>query len=273
MLITKEVYDAYDEQRKLYKTIGFFQPGEEQKNIMDIVSDTIKKQDILPLEETMMFYEAFHYALLSVKKLNPKYEKKIIKMNHEKFDDLDENEFETIITYKKGIKNLKGNVKRIEVPANLDAIAPIWLGHEYMHALKDTNVYEYCLKEISSEVIPFFYELLTVNEQFPKIKEDWKRKRLGMLSYDNDYYKEAKKRKNEDPDVYNFIKENYGQYLSSYYYALNLYHLYKKYPEEVLKDVNEVLQHKKTTVQLLYKYDIRKSKENTKIYMLEHENL
>lgn len=272
-LITDECIETSEEKMLFHRLFGFLIPDDEQHEIMDIVSDTINDCPLIEKEGNISIEQAAPIALETMGKFDKKYVKKLLKITYREYDDLKPDSYITKIVFKKRFNKIKGCVDEIGIPQKISMTSPIWLGHEYMHALKDTEVKEYLLKDISSEVIPFFYELVMANEEFPKLKEEWKSKRLGMLSYDNEYYKEAKKRREENPDAFDKIKDANGQYLSSYYYALNLYHIYKKYPKEVLKEVNEVLKHKKNTIELLKEFDIKKSTNNTNIYILEHENL
>ncbi|MBO6145765.1 MAG: hypothetical protein J6O62_03110 [Bacilli bacterium] len=275
--ITKEILDYYDSKRKLTESLGFKKSTDEQREAMDIVSNTLKKIDITETDETISLDNSTSKALESLSLFDKKYINKICKFEYMQLDDLPEDEYTTRIAFRqlKG-KVLKhsGKVFNIEIPQKITTISPIWLGHEYIHALKETNYKEYILKNRTSEILTFFYEFLIVEKCFPKLHDLWKQKRLSFLNYDNVYYKEAKKRKNENPKTFEYIQDTYGQYLSSYYYALNLYYLYKQNPKEILKYIKKVLDHKMTTEDLINRLDISQVNRNSNnVYILGHERL
>ena len=52
-----------------------------------------------------------------------------------------------------------GEVQYFQVPKYLDVSSSVFLSHEFIHGLKETNYEEFILKATLSDVIPIFYEL------------------------------------------------------------------------------------------------------------------
>jgi hypothetical protein len=142
-----------------------------------------------------------------------------------------------------------------KVPYVFDRESPIFLGHEYHHALKDTNKEEYNLMMRYADVIPIFYELVTADSKPKDIKANLLRARINMLNLDKRKYRLYR----ELPRGYivvDFKTSKSGQYLNSYYYALALFRVYKEKPGIVLGLVSKVLKHEITTIEMLMVLDL-----------------
>lgn len=145
-----------------------------------------------------------------------------------------------------------GIVKHYKVPQKPDVMASFYLGHEHIHALKETNYDEYIDGQIFGDVIPIFYELL-MGDNFKGLQKEIFKFRISSLKEDKVCYDNAllKMNKKDDKDLYKVIATRSGQYLNSFYYAVLLYNLYKRSPKMILELVNNVLRHEITTREML----------------------
>lgn len=273
--INKEELNLFKLELLKRQIYGYLNPSENEIEIMDFVSDTLNETNNLKKLELMDKDTAIEQGILSLVVFNKKYINKVKKIIFMTYDDLQLNDLRTIISFNilsnPKIKN--GNVVEIKVPNDTIELSPIWIGHELVHALKDTNFNEYILKDISSETLPIFYEILVSHTIFKDMHDNWKENRLSFLENHKNIYKQLEDQSKID-EQYEITRYSYGQYLTSYYYALNLFHIYKENPKLVTKYINKVLNHKKTTLDLLNELDIYKiNKEHVNIYKLEHSKL
>lgn len=165
--------------------------------------------------------------------------------------------FNTDIRYGRFEKNVvdtsNGYVDVIRTPRILDENAFIFLGHELIHAIKDTNYPEFQLLLTLGEVIPNFYEFI-IAENIPEISRNYWNCRLEIIKNCIEEYKAISadlSRSLFDKNILRYLLSNKGVYLNSFYYALVLYNLYKIYPDWVMKNVLRVLNHEITTKDLL----------------------
>lgn len=250
---------------------GYLTPTDNEVKIMDLVANTVKKETPLNNLEERNFKEEFEKGMLSLVVFNKRFINKVNEIPFITYDDLDENDLRTIISFNimSKFRRLKGKNKEVKIPNKINELFKVWVGHELVHCLKDTNYHEYVLKDIASETLPIFYEMLITHTLFEDVHDKWKNYRLSFLSDHIDVYQGLEKN-----DEYEILKNSYGQYLTSYYYALNIYHLYKEDPIKMTKYINKVLTNKKTTLDLLKEFNIYEiNKEHVNIYKLEHSKL
>ncbi len=159
-----------------------------------------------------------------------------------------------------------GTIAHYKVPQRPDIMAPLHIGHEHIHALKETNYEEYIDGQILGDVIPIFYELL-MSDKYEEMKKLIMSFRLASLKADKKHYDNAinQMKKKELKDLYRVIATRSGQYLNSFYYSLLLYNLYKSEPKKVLELVNKVLNHEMTTRGMLEELGILYS-EKTQVF-------
>lgn len=146
-----------------------------------------------------------------------------------------------------------GKVDHYKVPKNPDIMASFHLGHEHIHALKETNYSEYVDGFVIGDVITMLYEFIMA-DTYPEMKSEIYRFRLSSLKEDYKHYENAvaqMKKSKADKDLYKIIATRSGQYLNSYYYASILFNMYKSSPLLVLDAVNSVLRHEMTTRDML----------------------
>ena len=270
--MTEQQKQAINNEMMLAKKFNFLEPDDHEYRIMELVSDILKDSDCdndkleenhkNPFEEALaMFVQLDKSYYNRIKDIDYKY---MIKSN------LDESDYVTQI----GFNGNKGFVDSILLPDSITILSKMWLSHEYVHALKETNINEFVQKNISSDTLPIFYEIILANSKFSDIYEKWKQKRMILLTINKKNYKYGKDNLANNYDLYNYIVNSYGQYLVSYFYALNLYSLFKEDPKTILKNFNAVLKHKMTTNQLVKKLDIYNiNKKNINTFIYEHENL
>lgn len=167
-----------------------------------------------------------------------------------------------------------GIVTKYSVPVNPDLMAPLHMGHEHIHALKDTNYDEYIDAQVFGDVIPMLYELIMA-DTYPENKKDILRFRLSYLKEDCKRYENASSKmlmSKADKDLYKILATKSGQYLNSYYYAMILFNMYKKDPKFILEKVNEVLNHHITTRKMLEILGLLHL-DNNDIYDIELDNV
>ena len=170
----------------------------------------------------------------------------------------DPREYSCLIVYETlpGSKKIDRNnvaLSNFRTPINIDILGSFYLGHEFVHSLKDTNYDEYMDTHIFGDTIPIFYEML-MGDKYPMFRNSIYRYRLETLKVEGANYERAiKNMKKGDryKDSYKVKATMAGQHLNSYYYATLLFNEYKSNPEMVLELVNKVLHHELTTRQLL----------------------
>jgi len=269
----KEELEKFEFDMYKHRLNGFKLPTENEYRIMNITSKSLKdipKQ--VKSDNNTKIDNAIEQGILSMSIFSKSYINKLKNVVFLTYNDLTENSFNTLID----MHNQKLYVKEIMIPKKINDVAPIWIGHECIHSLKDINYNEYIEKDIASEVIPLFYEILVSKTIFKDLHDIWKYERMNTLLEDKKYYEIGKNNidDKEDRNTYSYIMDSYGQYLTSYYYALNLFSLYKRNPKVVAKYINKVLKHKKTTLELLKELNIYKiNKKHVNTYILEHKNL
>jgi len=160
------------------------------------------------------------------------------------------------------VDETSGRVDHFKIPKQIDAtVGDIFLTHEFLHGLKETNYQEYVNINLA-DVIPLFYELITADNNV-KIQKDLLNIRIALLKANRNGYMVAsnniKKSKN-DKDLYKIEQTFTGEYLNSFYYALILYNMYKNNSGLVLNAVSRVLKHEITTLNMLVELGIYGSK-------------
>ena len=146
-----------------------------------------------------------------------------------------------------------GKVDHYKVPVKPDIMASFHLGHEHIHALKETNYDEYIDAFIIGDVITMLYEFIMA-DTYSEMKSEIYRFRLSSLKEDYKHYENAiscMQKCKDDKDIYKVIATRSGQYLNSYYYASILFNMYKSNPRLILDLVNKVLKHEITTREML----------------------
>ena len=159
--------------------------------------------------------------------------------------------FETVIPN-------SGSIYQYDIPRKLYLSDITPFSHELCHSLKDTNYKEYVNIYNTGEVIPMFYDLISI-ENTDNIKKRNLQIRmhysyLNKLEFltiqefiENELNKDVKYNRN----VYNYLQSRDGCYLNSFYYTLILYHMYKENPLKILTLVKKVLNHDITTIEML----------------------
>lgn len=166
-----------------------------------------------------------------------------------------------------------GKIYDLKVPHLLDTSASVFLGHETLHLMKETNYKEYVDAYVLSDVIPLFYELLMME----KIEESKVlfAERMHLLLAEKVNFDEFTRRigyNDWDVELYKYSQTRAGEYLNSFYYAVILYNMYKNDPKGILSLVQKVLNHEMTTREMLTFLDIYQ-KDNNDIFDLEFNNV
>lgn len=151
-------------------------------------------------------------------------------------------------------------------PSKTNICDEVFLGHEEVHLLKDTNPREFLLCYTLIEVLPIFYELLMV-EDIDYLSKDILAWRLTQLKESGKEIVRLATLKGIAPQsekkyIEMAIMERCVYHLS-FYYALILFNMYQTNPNKILYLVRCVLMHEMTTLELLKElgiYNERKSK-------------
>ncbi len=152
----------------------------------------------------------------------------------------------------------KGIVKYFNLPKEFDETGSVFLGHELLHGIKDTNLNEFILMFQFLEVIPLFYELVSTEGDL-QLRNRVMNIRIQALKDAYTNYQNllvSMKKTKDNKDLYKLQMNCYGLYLNSFYYALVLYSLYKNDKELVISCINKVLNRDKSTLDMLVELGI-----------------
>lgn len=167
------------------------------------------------------------------------------------------------------LKN-SGRFLDVKVPSVMDTSAPVLLGHECIHLLKETNYEEYVDAFVYSDVIPLFFELVKMNDvESPKVLFA---ERMHLLLTDKVNFDEYTRRieyNDFDKELYEYSQTRAGEYLNSFYYAIVLFKMYKENKKDILNYIKLVLNHKITTRELLSILGIYKNMDCRDIFESE----
>lgn len=261
-------------EKQINDQLNFDNPNDDDFEIIKMVCDNLEKTNKPKLDITNK-NNAKKIALDSLNNLSF-YNKELENIDLIENNMNDEYDYSTAIASrynKKKNKILKNKsfVKGIIIPHTVTELAPIWLGHEYIHCLKDTNYLEF--KSLYTEVLPLFYEILVSNEMLKEKHDNWKQARLYMFSHSKKMYELSKKKyKESNEEIHKYMMYSYGKYFLNYYYSVLLYSIYKDDKKDILKYINKILEKKKTTLQLLNRFELLNYKENKK-FLLEHQKI
>lgn len=159
----------------------------------------------------------------------------------------------------KKITNYNGNVKLYKLSDNYDELSPLFLGHEHLHALKETNYQEYVDCQRVGDVIPLFYEMVKAYSTYQDLYQAWLNQRIQFLIESKELYQNAResmKSCGKTRDLYKLLATKSGQYLNSFYYAIILFNIYQTNPNSVLTLIEKVLKHELTTMEMLSFFNI-----------------
>lgn len=129
-----------------------------------------------------------------------------------------------------------------------------------IHLLKDRNCMEFYNFFNYGEVIPIFYELLQTNGKSETIKNSIIINRLNGLkkTYETNYSLEFIEKFKNDPELYTYHRFRCDVYFISFYYAVMLYSLYKNNSKLILKEIKNILDNNKTTLDLIELFEFNK---------------
>ncbi len=168
-----------------------------------------------------------------------------------------------------------GEVKEYKIPVEINETASVYLGHEHIHALKETNYEEYIYGFVYGDVIPLLYELIVTKDN-SELRNKLLKSRLDLLQYSNSEYSrglvELRKCNNRDKELVKLFLSRHGEYLNSFYYALILYNMYKDNPEFIISKMKQVLNHEMTTVELLAELGLL-YRDKSEVFKSELNNL
>lgn len=255
--------EEYKKQKRIIDLLGFNYIDYQDKRVINYVAKALKSVNTGAYVccGTVSYPEALTNSLENLKVLGLEpYNRasKFVNTLPLRLVNPVSNGYSCNITYSlndktKDVDPSTGIVDHYKVPINPDIMAPLHLGHEHIHALKETNYSEYVDGFIIGDVITMLYEFIMA-DTYPEMKSEIYRFRLSSLKEDYKHYENAvdqMKKSKDDKDLYKIIATRSGQYLNSYYYASVLFNMYKSSPLLVLDIVNSVLKHEMTTRDML----------------------
>lgn len=148
---------------------------------------------------------------------------------------------------------------KMDIPYELDELSHIYIGHEVIHILTMRKNYEeWAYKFLYSEVLPIFYEFIQGENKSQLIRRYIINERLDTLlkmykqAFDEDVITEL----HDNPDKLKCYQMPYNQYFISFYYTILLYLHYLDNPQQILKEIKEVLHQRITTKNLLERLNL-----------------
>lgn len=160
------------------------------------------------------------------------------------------------------VKN-SGYVDHYKTPKLYDEVSPLWIAHENIHALKETNYDEYVDVQILGDVIPMFLELVMSNQANNETTSTLLQNRLFLLK--NEYTATKEMKKHLPKNLYDIYATRAMQYLNSFNYALQLYQIYRSDKENVISKIKEVLVGQSTTRNMLAEFGLLNECDKEKI--------
>ncbi len=150
----------------------------------------------------------------------------------------------------KCLTNKTGRISEFTFSEISTDMSRVFIGHEMIHAFKDTFGREIIDHYITGEVLPMFFELAILEKEDPLFAKKHHSYRLAMLKEDKQYLdllitaKYSKK-------VYQIAVSEACEYLNAFYFSLLLYNAYKMNRDLVIYEVLSVLYQEKTTWDIL----------------------
>lgn len=253
----------YKNQKKIFDLLGFNYIDYQDKRVINYVAKALKSINTgaYVCFGTVSYPEALVASIENVKVFGTEIASRVASLTSnlvlQKVSPIS-NGYTCNITYlldddTKEVDYSSGTVDHYKVPIKPDIMASLHLGHEHLHALKETNYYEYIDGFVLGDVITMLYEFILA-DKYPELKNEIYRFRLYSLKEDYTHYENAinqMKKSKDDKDLYKIIATRSGVYLNSYYYACILFDMYKSSPQMILDIVNRVLKHEMTTRDML----------------------
>ncbi len=143
----------------------------------------------------------------------------------------------------------------LRMPYYLDDFSYVYIGHEIIHLLKDTNVKEWKNLLRHADVLPMLYEFVQMKYKRQNTKRNIINQRMQTLLDMQSMVIKAKEIISNQKE-FEIYKLRFYQYYISFYYTILLFQKYLKYPKTVLREFKNVLLQKKTTQELLEYFEL-----------------
>lgn len=254
-------------EKRAFDVIGMTYLSPEDKKVINYVGSKIAtiKTGAIPVRETIVLGEAFSKSLENIRIFGDTFYEEALKFASIRFVPIypDNFSFSCYVSFDVDSKTMKpivdsGTIDYFKVPQIIDTNATVFLTHELIHAIKETNLEEYKLVVVLSDVIPIFYELIGTENSL-EMRKDILNIRITTLDFERSTYKNATtnmKKSMHERDLYKVMQNRSGQYLNSFYYAVILYHMYKCDKERIIGAINRVLRREMTTLDMLVELGI-----------------
>lgn len=260
--MNKEFKERLLNDKKAFDILGLKYLTPEDKRAANYVANSLGdiKTGAIVSEKTVLFEDIFHKSVANMKIFGDDISLSSFRFSLVSFLPIINYSYAymTRIIFDVDDKTMQvdresGRVESFKIPKKMDEVtADIFLTHEFIHGLKDVNYNEYILVNSLGDVIPLFYEMIQVENDVRK--KEFLNIRMNLLNNERYSYIDVstrmKKSKN-DKDLYKVVQSRSGEYLNSFYYALGLYHIYRKNPKRILELVKKVLNKEITTLDML----------------------
>ena len=145
----------------------------------------------------------------------------------------------------------------VEVPRVFNSSSVHFMAHEIVHMLKESNPNECKGIYTDLEVIPILLELISAHKM--RDNNVFKKRELLMLDIAKTFNKLHEDRTNnrisqDDMIAFNACYRQNILYLNSFYYSLRLFSMYLDAPQYVLGIIDDVLNHRLTTRDVINYY-------------------
>jgi hypothetical protein len=162
-----------------------------------------------------------------------------------------------------------GIVDKFTISNKSTEMSKVLIAHELIHALKDTNGNEIKNRFLTGEVLPILFEMIIAHNETPKLARKVLLYRLNSLAEDVAYYYYAKNYCTSEKDLQSYVDSVAVEYLNAFYYSLILYNLYQQDEDALLKEMNTVLLHQKTTRDMIQGLGLYNESSNDRIVIKE----
>ncbi len=145
----------------------------------------------------------------------------------------------------------------VDVPRVFNSTSIHFMAHEIAHMLKESNPYECKGVQSDIEVIPILVEMISAHTKGDN--NVFKKRELIMLDIAKSFKKLHQDKitgsiSREDELAFDTCYRHYLTYLNSFYYSLRLFTMYLEAPNYVLGVIDDVLNHRITSREVISNY-------------------
>ena len=226
----------------------------------------------LPKRSTISLIKSFYHELF-----NGKYDKEIDKYIKITRANFFLGKYDAKMTCITDYDNKINIPEKLKIYSMRKMISPILHVHEDMHGLYEMNGVRPNSNINHEEILPILIELIMTHLICEKYPEEDK-KNYYIVRYNNtasaafEYvnYKSfiapsspERKKELEEADVKNIILNKNYAYIIGGIFAERLLEIYQDKPEQIIKGIDNIIQHNETIPEFLDRYDVNLTNQNT----------